>query len=102
MMNLIFTQSSPLLEAAKTLQPSELPKLAADLEEIRCTLLARLTAPAPAPATPDELLTVTQAAAKLNCSKDTLYKRDFPFMRRLGRKRLYSSRGIDEYLARQK
>jgi predicted DNA-binding transcriptional regulator AlpA len=79
-----------------------LPKLAADLEEIRCTLLGRLSAPAPAPAATDELLSVRQAAAKLNCSKVYLYKNDFPFKRKLGRKVLFSSRGIDEYLTGQR
>jgi excisionase family DNA binding protein len=90
----------PVLEAARTLPPAELPRLLGDLAEIAATAQARLSAPVPAlPA--DELLTVKQAAAKLNCSKDTLYKRDFPFVRRLGRKRLFSSNGIEEYLRKQ-
>jgi excisionase family DNA binding protein len=102
-MSLIFSHLTPALQDARNLPPAELPKLAADLEEIRCTLLARLSAPpAPAPAAEDTLLTVAEASKRLNCSKDTLYKRDFPFVRRLGRKRLFSSRGIDDYLAKQK
>jgi excisionase family DNA binding protein len=102
MMHLIFEHLAPALQAAKDLQPAELPKLAADLEEIRCTLLARLSATAPAPAQPDTLLTVREAAQKLHCSTATLYKKEFPFTKRLGSKRLFSSRGIDEYLAKQK
>jgi len=102
MMQLVFNHLTPALEDAQTLPAEKLPKLLADLREVECTALARLTAAAPAPASPDQLLTCKQAAAKLNCSRDWLYKNDLPFVRRLGRKRLYSSRGIDEYLARQK
>lgn len=92
----------PALKDARSLPPADLPRLLADLREVECTALARLSAPtAPAPA-PDELLTVAQAAAKLNCSRDWLYKNDLPFVRRLGRARRYSLRGIEEYLAKQK
>ena len=102
-MQLVYVHlTQPVLEAARTLPPAELPRLLGDLAEVQATAQARLSVPAPAPAPSDELLNVSQAAAKLNCSKDTLYKRDFPFVRRLGRKRLFSSRGIDDYLARQK
>ena len=45
-MHLIFNHLNPALEDARTLPADKLPKLAADLEEIRCTLLARLSAPA--------------------------------------------------------
>ncbi|MGB8583362.1 MAG: hypothetical protein WCD47_21265, partial [Candidatus Sulfotelmatobacter sp.] len=57
----------------------------------------RLSAPAPVQ-TSDEFLTVKQAAEKLGCSCDFLYKHSFPFVCRLGRKRLYSARGIEQYL----
>jgi hypothetical protein len=101
MMHLIFTHLNPALEDARTLPADKLPQLAADLEEIRCTLLARLSAPAPAQQ-PDELLTCAEAAKLLHCSTDTLYRGNFPFVRRLGRKKLYSSAGIAEYLRKQK
>jgi|ERR1022692_1080180 excisionase family DNA binding protein len=101
-MSLIFSHLTPALEDARNLPAERLPKLMADLEEVRCTALARLSAPTPAPAPPDELLTVKQAAERLQCSRDYLYKTALPFKRKLGRKLLFSSRGIDEYLARQK
>lgn len=101
-LQLIFTHLTPALEDARSLPADKLPRLLGDLAEVQATALARLSSPAPAPTPPDTLLSVKQAAAKLNCSKDTLYKRDFPFMRRLGRKRLFSSNGIDEFLKRQK
>jgi hypothetical protein len=95
------SQLEPVLQAARTLPPAELPRLLGDLAEIQATAQARLSTPAPAlPA--DELLSVVQAAAKLGCSRDFLYKNEFPFVRRLGRKRLYSSQGIEECLRRQK
>jgi excisionase family DNA binding protein len=101
-MQLIFCHLEPALEDARTLPADKLPRLLGDLEEVRCTALARLSAPTPAQQPPDVLLSVNQAAEKLNCSKDTLYKRDFPFVKRLGRKRLFSQNGIDEYLRKQK
>jgi excisionase family DNA binding protein len=91
-----------VLRLASELQPSELPHFLGQLEEARLTALARLTPAAPTPVPPDELLTVKQAAAKLGCSVDFLYKRDFPFVRRLGRKRLFSENGIDAYLDQQR
>jgi excisionase family DNA binding protein len=63
---------------------------------------ARLSAgPVPAQQS-DDLLTVKQAATKLGCSVDYLYKRDFPFVRRLGRKRMFSRNGIEAYLRQPK
>jgi hypothetical protein len=96
------TQLEPVLQAARTLPPAELPRLLGDLEEVRAVAYARLsTAPAPVQQA-DELLTVAQAAIKLNCSKDYLYKARFPFSRRLGRKLLFSRNGIEDYLRKQK
>ena len=37
MMHLIFTHLNPALEDARTLPSDKLPKLMADLEEVRCT-----------------------------------------------------------------
>jgi predicted DNA-binding transcriptional regulator AlpA len=100
MMQLFFTHLLPALEDARNLPADKLPWLLGDLEVVRTTALARLSAPAPAHA-PDVLLTVKQAAAKLNCSAATLYKRDFPFKRKLGRKLLFSSNEIETYLRHQ-
>ncbi len=92
-----------VLLAARTLPPAELPRLLGDLAEIGATAQARLIAPAPV-LQADELLTVKQAAARLRCSPDYLYKRrrELPFARRLGRKLLFSQNGIETYLAKQK
>jgi predicted DNA-binding transcriptional regulator AlpA len=91
-----------VLEQARTLPPEALPRLLGDLAEIQATAHARLSAPAPAPALPDELLNVAQAAQKLGCSRDFLYRGKFPFARRLGRKLMFSRVGIEEYLRKQK
>jgi predicted DNA-binding transcriptional regulator AlpA len=49
----------------------------------------------------DQLLDIKEASRKLKVSVDYLYrhKDDYPFTRRMGRKLLFSSRGIDEYIA---
>jgi hypothetical protein len=94
-------QLEPVLLAARTLPPAELPRLLGDLEEVKATALARLSAPAPAAAAPDTLLTVAEASTALHCSKDYLYKTSLPFKRKLGRKLLFSRAGIAEYLRKQ-
>jgi excisionase family DNA binding protein len=90
----------PALELAKTLPADELPRLAAELEEIRVTILARLTSPAVQ--APNENLEVPEAAHRLGVSPDYLYRnsKKFPFTRRIGRKLLFSSAGLDSYLKR--
>ena len=87
--------------AARELPAGELPRLLGDLEEIRCTALARLTAPA-AVQRPNELLTVEQAAERLGVSANYLYRNHsrLPFVRRMGRTLRFSSLGIDEYIKR--
>ena len=89
-----------VLEQARTVPPEALPRLLGDLAEIQATAQARLTAPAPAQQA-DALLSVAQAAQKLGCSRDFLYRGKFPFARRLGRKLMFSSNGIEEYLKKQ-
>jgi excisionase family DNA binding protein len=103
-MQLIFTHLNGALEDARTLDRERLPKLLADLREVECTALARLSAPAPAQQPPDELLTTAQAAERLHCSKVYLYKNahTLPFACHLGKKLLFSADGIKEYLAKQR
>jgi predicted DNA-binding transcriptional regulator AlpA len=72
----------------------------ADLAEVQATAQLRISAPSAA--APDELLNVKQAAQKLGCSVDYLYKKNFPFLVRLGRKRMFSRAGIDRFLQAQK
>jgi hypothetical protein len=88
-----------VLLAAKELPVAELPALLGQIEEIRVTALARLTAPGPAPQS-DELLDVDEAARKLGMSKDYLYRNHaaLPFTRRMGKRLLFSSVGIEKYI----
>ena len=59
-----------LLTLAKTAPAEELPRLLGDLEEIRVTAMARLTAPASLPQR-DELIDVATAAQRLASRKIT-------------------------------
>jgi hypothetical protein len=91
----------PILNQARTLAPEDLPELLGDLEVVRATALARLTAPATI-ATSDELLEVPEASRRLGVSPDYLYHHHarLPFTRRVGRKLLFSSAGLASYLKR--
>jgi hypothetical protein len=63
--------------------------------------MARLIAPAPAqPAGADELLPIEEASRRMGVSKDYLYRHgaELPFTRRVGRKLLFSSLGIERYI----
>jgi excisionase family DNA binding protein len=92
-----------VLSAIRTCDVERLPRVLGMLAEISETCRARLAGTgAPAPAAPDELLTCAQAAERLQCSRDYLYKAALPFRRKLGRKTLFSSQGIDEYLKNHK
>jgi excisionase family DNA binding protein len=63
----------------------------------------RLSAPAPAQRS-DSLIPIKQAAERLGVSVDYLYRNSdsLPFTRRAGRKLLFSSAGIDAYIARKR
>ena len=89
-----------VLMTAQELPKDELPALLGELEQVRCTALARLTSAPVAPQESDELLNVTAAAGRLGTSRDYLYRhhRDFPFTRRLGRKLLFSAAGIEKHI----
>ncbi|MFY9531251.1 MAG: hypothetical protein WBC04_17725 [Candidatus Acidiferrales bacterium] len=91
---------SALLQA-RTLAPAELPRLLGEIEQIRVTALARLTSPT-VESRPDELLSVSETAGRMGVGKDYLYRnhRRLPFTRRVGRKLLFSSAGLDSYLKR--
>ena len=90
-----------VLMAARELPAGELPRLLGELEEIRCTAMARLITPT-AVQRPDELLMVEPAAARLGLSVDYLYRNHsrLPFTRRMGRSLRFGSLGIDEYIKR--
>lgn len=93
-----------VLRFAEDLPPEQLPRLLGEIEEVRCTAMARLSAIAVAhPANPDHLISVADAAQLLGVSKDTLYRQHdhFPFTRRMGRRLLFSSHGIEDYIFKQ-
>ena len=90
----------PTLAMARTLCREELPAFLGGLEEIRVTAFARLTEIAPA-ANPDELVDISEASRRLGVSKSYLYRHSgqFPFAHHIGRKLVFSSLGIDRYIA---
>jgi excisionase family DNA binding protein len=91
------------LTLATDLPAEELPELIGQLEQIRIVALARITTPA-VQTRPDELLTVDQAARRLNLSRSYLYhhheKKFKKFARKEGGKLLFSSKGLNDYLQR--
>jgi excisionase family DNA binding protein len=90
-----------LLELANDTPQMELPQFLGDLERIRVTALVRLTRRTEEN---DELLCVDEAAAKLNVSKDYIYRNHskFSFTRREGRKLLFSSVGLHAYMRKRR
>src|SRR5260370_29245822 len=92
-----------VLNEARQLEPTALPSLIGELEEIKAVAMARLTAPAHQNQ-PDELLDVPTAAARLSVSPDYLYRnhKRFPFTRRIGKRLLFSSNGLDSYLKKSR
>lgn len=92
-----------VLASLSGMATSELPELLGELELVRATALLKMTAPPPAELH-DELLSVSEAAARLALSTDYLYRHaaSLPFTRRIGRKLLFSSKGIDAYLGKRR
>jgi hypothetical protein len=88
-----------VLNTVRDLMPDELPALLGELEVLRTTALLRLSAPSTTQPH-DELLSVESAAERMSVSTDYLYRRadTLPFTRRMGRKLLFSSLGIDRYI----
>jgi len=88
-----------VLLAAQQVPADQLPQLLGELEEVRCTAIARLSAPAPTQPE-DYLLDVEAAAHRLGVSKDYLYRHhaELPFARRMGKALRFSSAGIQDYL----
>jgi excisionase family DNA binding protein len=80
-----------------------LPDLIAQLEGFKARLYARLSAAAPTAASRDRLLTVKEAAEKMRCSADWLYRHSptLPFVVRDGRLLRFSEQGIEEYIRRR-
>jgi excisionase family DNA binding protein len=89
-----------LLLVARTAAPDQLPQFLGQLEQIRVTAWARLNSPrTPQTVHPDELLNVEQAAKRLGVSKKYLYTHvNLPFAKSVGRRRLFSARGIEQFI----
>lgn len=90
-----------VLHLAQEVPPEQLPSLMGELEEVRCAAFARLFVAWPvSEAGPDRLLAIDEASRGLGVSQDFLYRHhwDFPFTRRMGRRLLFSSHGIEAYL----
>ncbi|HWR14960.1 MAG TPA: hypothetical protein VN577_09030 [Terriglobales bacterium] len=97
------TELQQVLNAVREMQPDQVPELLGELEVIRATATMKLTVPAIAPHH-DELLSVEAAAERLSMSTDYLYRNShkLPFTRRMGRKLLFSSLGINQYINRNR
>lgn len=84
--------------------PGDVPALLAALAALQSALAARLLSVPPASAeapTSDRLLTVSEACARLSCSRTWLYRNaaDLPFVVRQGRTLRCSEAGIARYIA---
>ncbi|PYQ05208.1 MAG: hypothetical protein DMF82_09025 [Acidobacteria bacterium] len=83
----------------------DLPRLAGDFEAARAATWGRILAPRPASAEtiPDQNLPVDEAAGRLGVSKDYLYRHAdrLPFTVRIGRKLLFSARGLEKWNAQK-
>jgi hypothetical protein len=88
------------LQLARSLPAESLPGFLGEIEQIRVTALARISAPAIPQATPDALLGVNEAAGRLGVSPSYLYRNHsrFGFTRRMGRSLLFSTQGIQTYI----
>jgi len=82
------------------IEPEEIGPVMAQMAAIQMSLATRLVVETVdrAQEDSDRLLTVGEAAAKLNCSEVWLYKRAkrLPFTVRVGRSLRFSERGLDE------
>jgi hypothetical protein len=97
------SDSNSMLDAAKRLSVAELSRFLGLLEEIRCIAQLRMIQTAqPAPASDhDELLTIDEASRRLGLPKDHLYRTEYAFTRRIGRRHRFSAKGIEEFISQQ-
>jgi excisionase family DNA binding protein len=71
--------------------------LAAVLCAKAAQLLAGVPGTTPGPVEADKNLSVDQAARQLGVSRDWLYKNKLPFKVRIGRRVLFSARGLERW-----
>jgi predicted DNA-binding transcriptional regulator AlpA len=88
-----------VLKAATELPSEQLPRLLGELEEIRCTAIARLSASTPVQ-TQEQLLDVEAASQRLGVSRDYLYRHhaELPFTHRMGKALRFSASGMEKWL----
>ena len=93
-----------VLDSIEQMERDQLPQLLGELETIRATALMKMSAPSPSLPQRDKLLTIESAADRIGVSTDYLYRnsKTLPFTRRVGRKLLFSSVGIDAYINRSR
>jgi excisionase family DNA binding protein len=97
----LFEEIQSVLQLAQDLAPDQLPRFLGDLEMARSAAFARLIVSRTAPASdPDRLVAIDEASRRLGVSDDYLYRHseELPFTRRMGRKLLFSSKGIEKYV----
>ena len=92
-----------ILEQARVTPSEQLPEFLGKLETARAVAYSRLQAPAPSARSQDELIDVNAAAGRLSVSRGFLFRNDktLPFTRRVGRRLLFSSVGITEYISQK-
>jgi excisionase family DNA binding protein len=82
------------------IEPDQIAPVMAQMAAIQLSLAARLVSATTEKSQEetDTLLTIEEAAERLKCSEDWLYKRarKLPFTFRVGRNLRFSERGIDE------
>jgi excisionase family DNA binding protein len=82
------------------IEPEDIGAIMAQMAAIQLSLATRLVAGGTerVPDEGDNLLTVDEAAARLKCSSDWLYRRAkrLPFTVRVGRNLRFTERGIEE------
>jgi hypothetical protein len=89
----------PVLALTRMLPREDLAEWLADLEHIRIVGMSRLLSPT-VETQSDQLLDIDETAARMHVSKDYLYRNSkrLAFTRRIGRKLLFSSSGLNSYL----
>jgi excisionase family DNA binding protein len=82
----------------------DIPQLRGELALLDTRLLSRLLTPGAPQEPQDQLLTVEEAAGRLGCSRDYLYRHHtrLPFTRRVGRKLLFSARGLEKHICQKR
>ncbi len=95
-----------LARSVAELPVERIPALVAALSAITGAAVARILESPPAEGScsdhPDENLSIEEAAHRLGVSKDYLYRhaKRLPFARRIGRRLLFSARGLERWNAR--